>query len=346
MKLQDIFNDNLIITLDELKSDAELVRQIEIRLRDLGLLDSSEIDGIWKSATETALTEFCRLAFLNNMETGLFGRTFAKKLIEMPNPVPIPSPNIPNNPVTINLSGSVGARGNNNPDDVKAVKDRLVDLGYNWVGRNSTVENETIRTIKLFQAIISGKTTVSGVDGRIDVNQTTHKFLQARNAPRWQEMPLGNSRNQGFVNFDHQQGDNTDFGTNWMIDTIQEAGKLYIRDHRNSNPNSAPISTNNLTNPRGGKTRPHQTHQTGLSVDLLLPKKNGTFGGITFRSGSYDSDAMEAMLRAVNQQNKYKIRVIFFNDLEMVAKDLCQNLNDGGIHDNHAHVDILPPSAN
>ncbi len=340
MKLQDIFNDNLIITIDGLKNDIELVQQIEIRLKDLELLDISEVDGIWKPVTETALTEFCRLAFLNNIETGLFGRTFAKKLIEMPNPIPIPQPG---QAVTIDLTGSVGDGGSNKPDDVKAVKNRLVDLGFNWLRRNATVDNETIRTIKLFQAIISGRTIVSGVNGRVDVNQTTHRFLEAANAPRWQEMPNGSSRSKGFVNFDHQQGDNTDFGTDWMIDTIREAGKLYLRDYISSHPDATPIATNNLTNPRGGKTRPHETHQTGLSCDILLPRTNGTFGGITFRDSRYDGDAMEGMLRAMNRQSKYKIKNIFFNDLALVAKGLCQNLHDGGVHDNHAHIDIVPP---
>ncbi|MEM8723665.1 MAG: hypothetical protein AAGE84_31035 [Cyanobacteria bacterium P01_G01_bin.39] len=178
-----------------------------------------------------------------------------------------------------------------------------------------------------------------------DVNQATHKFLEAANASRWHEMPNGSSRSEGFVNFDHQQGDNTDFGTDWMIDTIREAGQLYLRDYISFHPNAAPIATNNLTNPRGGRTRPHKTHQTGLSCDILLPKTNGTFGRITFHDSRYDGDAMEAILRAIKKQGKYKIKNIFFNDLVLVAKGLCQNLNDGSVHNNHAHIDILPPKA-
>ena len=73
------------------------------------------------------------------MQTGSFGRTFAKKLIEMPGPIPNPSPG---QAVTINLTGSVGAGGTNKAPEVEAVKNRLVDLGFNWVGRNSTIDNE------------------------------------------------------------------------------------------------------------------------------------------------------------------------------------------------------------
>lgn len=343
MKLQDIFNDNLLISLDELKNDSELIEQIEVRLKELGLLAASEVDGVWQDLTKTALIQFCNLAFLNNMATGVFGRTFAKKLIEMPGP--IPNPTHPAQATTIDLQGSVGSGGDNNAPDIEAVKNRLVDLGFSWIGRNSTIDNETIRTIKLFQAIISGRTIVDGVDGRVDVNGATHKFLEAANAPRWQEMPNGSS-SEGFINHDNQQGDTHDFGTNWMVETIQAGAKLYLSNFHSSHPSAALIATNNLSVARGGDTPIHKTHETGLSCDILLPRKNGTFGGITFNDSRYDRDAMEAMLRAIRQQTKYKIKQIFFNDFTLVAKGLCQNLNDGGVHDNHAHIDIEPPQHN
>jgi hypothetical protein len=337
MKLQDIFNDSLVITLDQLKSDSELVQQIEIRLKDLGLLDIA--DGVWQDSTESALVEFCRLTFLNNMETKVFGRTFAKKLIEMP--VIIHPPSV-GQAAALNLTGSVGYGGNNNSNDVKLVKNRLSDLGFSWIGRDGNIDDETIRTIKLFQAIIGGRTVVGGVDGRIDVNGRTHQFLQSDNAPRWQEMPRGSSR-EGFINHDNQQGDTHDFGTNWMVETIQEAGKLYLSNFHNSHPNAALIATNNLSVPRGGDTPIHKTHETGLSCDILLPRRDGIFGSITFNDRRYDRDAMEAMLRAIKKQGKYRVKQIFFNDFSLVAKGLCQNLNDGGVHDNHAHIDIEPP---
>ena len=341
MKLQDIFNDNLVITLDQLKSDSELVQQIEIRLKDLDLLDESEVDGNYTSETKSALTEFCRLAFLNNMTTSLFGRTFAKKLIEMPGPIPNPSAG--GQAVNIDLTGSVGAGGTNKPGEVKAVKNRLVDLGFNWVGRNSTVDSQTIRTIKLFQSIINGRTIVAG-DGRIDVNQKTHEFLQAANAPRWQEMPLGSSA-EGFINYDHRvQGDNHDFGSNWMIETIQEAGKLYKTNYHNANPGAALIATNNLSVPRGGDSPFHNTHEAGISCDIVLPRKDGTPGGIKYQqSDVYDQDAMEAMLRAIRGQNKYQIKQIFFNDPTLIVLGLCQSLIG---HDDHAHIDIVSPQPN
>ena len=342
MKLQDIFNDGLVITLDQLKADAELIQQIEIRLKDLGLLDATEVDGVWKSSTEVSLASFCNLAFLNNMNAKVFSRTFAKKLIEMPAPI---LKLLSGQATVLNLTGSVGSGGDNDSADVQAVKNRLSDLGFSWIGRNGIIDEETLRTIELFQAIISGRTIIGGVDGKIDVNGTTHKFLESVNAPRWQEMPNGSSA-KGFINHDNQQGDTHDFGTNWMVETIQEAARIYLTSFRSVHPNAALIATNNLSIARGGNTSIHQTHETGLSCDILLPRKNGTFGRITFRDSIYDRDAMEAMLKAISQQNKYKIKQIFFNDFSLVVKGLCQNLNDGGAHDNHAHIDIEPPQVN
>lgn len=48
-----------------------------------------------------------------------------------------------------------------------------------------------ILAIKLFQSIIAGRETLGG-DGRIDVDNTTQKWLEAANAPRWQTMPDSN----------------------------------------------------------------------------------------------------------------------------------------------------------
>lgn len=335
--LREIHDNNLIVTLEQLKDDPQLIRNIEIRLKDLGLISSDDVNGVWDETTEDALKTFCQIAFLNSMDTGLFGRTFAKKIIEMPGPLPNA---IPNQAVTINLTGSVGRNGNNDPNDVMAVKNRLVDLGFSWVGRNSNVNNETIRTIRLFQSIINGRTVVSG-DGRIDVNGFTHQFLQAANAPRWQEMPNGSS-SEGFINYDNLQRDTHDFGTDWMIETIKAAGQLYLTNYRNANTGAALIATNNLSIERGGDSPFHSTHESGISCDIVLPRKSGTSGGIKYTNRQYDQNAMRAMLQAIHGQNKFKIKRIFFNDISLITEGLCESLFN---HDNHAHIDIIPPQA-
>lgn len=244
---------------------------------------------------------------------------------------------MPSLSVSLNLNGSVGQDGKNQPHDVLAIKNRLADLGFP-VTRDSIVNSETIDLIKLFQSIIKGETTIVG-DGRIDLNGPTLKFLQAANAPQWLEMPKG-SASEGFINHDERQGDNHDFGTNWMVSTIQAAAQIYLTAYLSSHPTAALIQTNDLSKPKGGVTPVHATHQTGLSCDLRLPRKDGQAGGITFRDAQFDRDAMRAMLKAIHDQDKYKIRRIFFNDPSLIAEGLCKYAPG---HDNHVHIDIISP---
>ena len=239
--------------------------------------------------------------------------------------------------VNLDLSGSAGQGGKNESQDVLAVKSRLADLGYPVI-RDTIVNSDTIAIIKLFQSIIKGETTIVG-DGRIDLNGSTLKFLQAANAPQWLEMPKG-AASEGFINHDERQGDNHDFGTNWMVETIQAAAQIYLTTYLSSHPSAASIQTNDLSKPKGGPTPVHATHQTGLSCDLRLPRKDGQAGGIVFSDSRFDRDAMRAMLQAIRNQNKYKIKRIFFNDFTLITEGLCSNAPG---HDNHVHLDIIPP---
>lgn len=83
MKIQEIVKNNLVLKLATLTADQELVREIQSRLNALGLLQLSDVDGIFGSITKAALIRFCDLVHLNNMNTGLFGRIFFQKLMDM-----------------------------------------------------------------------------------------------------------------------------------------------------------------------------------------------------------------------------------------------------------------------
>jgi len=89
------------------------------------------------------------------------------------------------------LSGSVGQGGKNHPEDVVAVKTRLITLGFTWLAPLSETPGPALtRTIKLFQAIKNGFDTVilPKNDGLIQPGFDTHKWLEAANAPHWQQM--------------------------------------------------------------------------------------------------------------------------------------------------------------
>ncbi|MGB8698251.1 MAG: glycosyl hydrolase 108 family protein [Thermosynechococcaceae cyanobacterium] len=96
MQLQDIIADNLIFELDSLRTDLDLTKQIQTRLSALGLLQFSDVDGLFGPMTEAALTRFCDAVHLDNMATRKLGPTFAKKLIEARGiPSDIPGDNTP-----------------------------------------------------------------------------------------------------------------------------------------------------------------------------------------------------------------------------------------------------------
>lgn len=237
----------------------------------------------------------------------------------------------------INLVGSVGRGGVNNTQDVRQVKDRLRELGFTWVGSSNSVETGTIQAIQLFQSIIVGRSTVLG-DGRVDLGGLTLDWLRANNAPRWQMMPKSD-RAHGFINFELEDtSDNHDFGTDWLAQTILAAAKDYQQTFRNANPNATAFVINNVSLPVGGDTPSHAGHETGLMCDVLLARKDGDFGGITFRDAIYDRQAMRAIIQSIRRQKL--VRAVFFNDPKLMAEGLCTFVRG---HDNHVHFEITPP---
>ncbi len=240
----------------------------------------------------------------------------------------------------ISLIGSVGRGGANNSEDVRKVKSRLHELGFNWIGSSNSVNTGTIQAIQLFQSIIVGRSNVLG-DGRVDPDGLTLDWLRANNAPRWQLMPKTDKAN-GFRNFELEDtSDNHDFGTDWLAKTILAAAKDYQQTFRNANPNASLFVINNVSLPVGGDTPTHAGHETGLMCDVLLPRKDGDFGGITFRDAIYDQQAMRAILQSIRRQKL--VRAVFFNDPKLITEGLCDFVAG---HDNHVHFEITPPARN
>lgn len=241
---------------------------------------------------------------------------------------------------TIPLKASVGLNAANQPNDVRAVKQRLVQLGFNWLQADSIIGPETIRTIQLFQGIKNGLNVVSDPrnDGVIAANGDTHQWLQAANAPKWITMPAG-SKADGFINDElADTSDNHDFGASWLADVLKACAAKYKNDFLKTHPTAAVLRINDISMPRGGQTPSHATHQTGMCCDLKLPKLNGQAGGITYKDVQYDQVTARAMLEALRQHPQ--TTRIFFNDPVLVAENLCQPLSG---HDNHIHYEIKPP---
>jgi hypothetical protein len=243
--------------------------------------------------------------------------------------------------MAITIANSVGQGGTNNPNDVLAVKTRLVELGFNFITANTEIEPLTIRAIKLFQAIKSGLTRLDkpGVDGRVDVGGETLKWLQAVNAPQWIRMPAGSAA-EGFVNDNIADlADRHDFGTHWLSDTLRATAARYKADHLSAHPGAAILHINDTSLPQGGDTSAHAEHEAGLQSDIRLPRRDGGVGGTTvFDLGVYDRDAMRAMIKAFRQQPL--ATQVFLNDTALIAEGLSHHASG---HENHAHFGIKPP---
>lgn len=241
--------------------------------------------------------------------------------------------------VVIPLSGSVGVGGINKTADKVAVKQRLFDLGFTFVGTPTSPALNTgfIHAIKLFQSIIAGLSTLGG-DGRVDVNGATHLWLQAANAPRWQTMPASDSSISLRNREKEETSDDHDFGTSWLANTILEIATDYHNSFRSSNPSKAPFTLNDVSRPQGGDTRDHAGHETGLMCDVFLPRTDGQSGGITWSSTSFDRNATRALIKAMRRQKL--VRKVLFNDPTLRSEGLC---SPAAGHDNHIHFEINPP---
>ncbi len=91
MHLKDLVERNAVVNLATLTSDKELIIDLQTRLSAIGFMPgtdiSTAIDGVFGAVTQDALDRFCKAVHLNNASTGIFGATFARKLIDMRPPV-------------------------------------------------------------------------------------------------------------------------------------------------------------------------------------------------------------------------------------------------------------------
>ena len=215
---------------------------------------------------------------------------------------PTPSmPKIKQKPLTINSTD-------------EEIKKRLLDLGY------FMAEDNLEYAVRLFQSIFAGNVTVKG-DGVI--GKETIQWLNATNAPKWCKIPL---QGEGFINMDD---DGYGYGTSWLIEVVQEAGRNFAFNDVTS------IGLNDASTPEGGKNSDHQTHQTGLNLDIRLPHKNHEIGGISYKDSEYNREVMRSILEVF--WDTEQVKSILFNDPQLIDEGLCV-FSSG--HDHHAHLTV------
>jgi hypothetical protein len=95
------------------------------------------------------------------------------------------------------FEGSVGNKGENKPESVKRVKQRLKDLGYPVSEVDEKCGDDTVKAIQLFQVNIKENWIIGQVflpDGLIEKDQKTEKNLFADDAPKYELIPKGKEK--------------------------------------------------------------------------------------------------------------------------------------------------------
>ncbi|MEZ5427732.1 MAG: penicillin-insensitive murein endopeptidase [Pyrinomonadaceae bacterium] len=248
----------------------------------------------------------------------------------------------------LRLTGSVGSGSSkkgiphNEISDVIKVRDRLIELGYDWIGGITDGKNKDfIRVIKLFQTIYKGHSKFDTGDGRVDLHGTTHKWLAAENAPGWVHMEGKSGIGWEVAKFDHGNA----WTTTWMLFAIHMAG-IYYRglDVLSADVSDAPpMWVRDCSPHKGGKATGHASHQTGLDVDMRLPLlPPDTLKWDQLKAGDYDKrfHRQAALLQVTAIKKMMNTRFIFFNDPEFIKKRLSTHEKN---HGEHYHIRIKPP---
>ena len=256
--------------------------------------------------------------------------------------------------MTLTLRSSVGVGGANQPADVLALTTWLAARGYLDCATDYA-DDPLFKSILLLQSIRRGRRTVPAigsdryVDGRLDPGGQTVAWCSSGAAPSWGRLPASGP---GWVRPQAVKGqgvspDGHDFGTSWLADAIAHAGAAYAAKRRSAMHGWPDLAVNDLSLGDGGDTPEHAGHETGLDVDLFLPRIDGTYGAITVRSVDakgapcdhplYDREAMRAQLRA--WLDAPKARRALLNDPVLIAEGLCSAAPG---HDNHAHGEVGP----
>ncbi|MDH3530869.1 MAG: penicillin-insensitive murein endopeptidase [Acidobacteriota bacterium] len=244
----------------------------------------------------------------------------------------------------LRLKGSVGSGSakkglpHNEPEDVTKVRNRLVELGFQGIDHvTDGKDKEFLHVLQLFQCITKGKHKLDWGDSRVDVHGTTHKWLAAQNAPGWVHLEGKSGIGWQIAEFDHGNS----WGSTWMLQRVQLAGLYYRALVAVSGVADAPsMWIRDCAKKRGGKTRGHGSHQTGIDLDMrlpLLPPDTNKYDQL--KGHDYDArfHRAAALLQCEAIKTTMNTRFVFFNDKEFKGKGLTTNQKN---HSEHYHIRI------
>ncbi len=241
------------------------------------------------------------------------------------------------------ISAAVGPCGRNDPVDVRVVQKRLGDLGFYRGDMDGRYGPRLAKALQLFDGTVRGLSALErGAAAEAEAKtlapgEETERWLRAKNAPRWERLPRSG---EGFKNVDIE---GHDYASSWLTDVVKTAGAAYQRDYRSGHPGASEILTNDASWRAGGDTHDHETHETGLDLDISLKR-----GGTTVGGRGYDREATWAKVQSL--LDAPNVADVILNDPEIVRRAnadprYCGRVltDSAGVHDNHIHVDIRPP---
>ncbi len=98
------------------------------------------------------------------------------------------------------------------------------------------------------------------------------------------------------------------------------------------------VPLGDISKEHGGDIYGHASHEVGLDVDLWpIRTDNGqcTSSRITWESAAYDRAATRDLVRAIRNAAPGHIKVIYFNDPQLINEGLTTYYSN---HDNHLHI--------
>ncbi len=128
-----------------------------------------------------------------------------------------------------------------------------------------------------------------------------------------------------------------DWGTAAAVAQLEAAAALFNRRA------GGRIAVGDIGFEHGGPINLHQTHQDGLDIDIALVRRDGrqcSRPGISYLSRQYDRAATREMLSAIHDALGPRLKLIYFNDPQMIGAGLAQRYSN---HDDHIHVRLCEP---
>lgn len=243
--------------------------------------------------------------------------------------------------VAVPLTRGVGVGQPNREADVRAVQQRLVDLGFP-IEVDGDMGPSTQRALRTFTALVEGKEVARRATPHITPGSDLHQALERADLPRWMEMPASG------VGFENIDADNHDYGWSVLADVVHGAGQRYYDEYQCLNPDSSAILTNDASLRLGGDTRDHASHETGLDLDVRLPNRLAVGQPTRVGRASYDRDAARAQVKAFIAEPAVERVLIgdatLVRELQRSGDENAHKVEDGGAsHRDHIHVDVSFP---